>query len=218
MAGGQLPAAPQRGPERSGQVLRSTVDQYCSVHRYGLTVLHHAVYRDNVALVGRLLGERGVRPGERDVQVGAVVRSSIFPAVQGNTALHLAALGTNAVLISSLLESIDLTLTNREGQTALHTAAGTGQVALPHLPPFSLCVAGGWSGRPPDEPPGGGDPEPGGPGGQDAAADRGQQRQHGGRLPPAGQRRLQQDPQRAGRVRAPLLRQVRARRRCQAAG
>ena len=54
------------------------------MHRYGLTVLHHAVYRDNVALVGRLLGGRGVRPGEQDVQVCcAVVQCSILLCCAG---------------------------------------------------------------------------------------------------------------------------------------
>ena len=46
--------------------------------KYGFTVLHHAVYRENLRLVNKLLKERGVRAEEKDEQ--------------GNTPLHLAAL------------------------------------------------------------------------------------------------------------------------------
>ena len=38
------------------------------MYRYGLTVLHHAVYRDNVALVGRLLG--GSDAEDRELMLG----------------------------------------------------------------------------------------------------------------------------------------------------
>ena len=48
---------------------------------------------------------------------------------QGNTALHLAALGKNVDLIKSLMRNKEQILeVNREAQTPLHLAAGTGAV------------------------------------------------------------------------------------------
>ena len=81
--------------------------------KYGFTVLHHAAYRENLRLVNKLLKERGVKYEEKDEQ--------------GNTALHLAALGKNVDLVKSLMRNKELVLEgNREAQTPLHLAAGTG--------------------------------------------------------------------------------------------
>ena len=83
--------------------------------KYGFTVLHHAVYRENLRLVNKVLKVRGVKYEEQDEQ--------------GNTALHLAALGANVELIKSLMRNKEQILeVNREGQTPLHLAAGTGAV------------------------------------------------------------------------------------------
>ena len=85
--------------------------------KYGFTVLHHAVYRENLRLVNKLLKEKGVRAEEKDEQ--------------GNTALHLAALRKNVDMIKSLMRHKELILDrNREGQTPLHIAASTGTVKV----------------------------------------------------------------------------------------
>ena len=71
--------------------------------------------RENLRLVNKLLKVRGVKYEEQDEQ--------------GNTALHLAALGANVELIKSLMRNKEQILeVNREGQTPLHLAAGTGAV------------------------------------------------------------------------------------------
>ena len=80
-------------------------------------MLHHAAYRENLRLVNKLLRERGVKYEEKDEQ--------------GNTALHLAALGKNVDLVKSLMRNKELVLEgNREAQTPLHLAAGTGVVSV----------------------------------------------------------------------------------------
>ena len=83
--------------------------------KYGFTVLHHAVYRENIPLVNKLLELKGLRPEERDEQ--------------GNNALHLAAQGKNVSLVKRLMSPRHMEMIlerNREGQTPLHIAAGTG--------------------------------------------------------------------------------------------
>ena len=48
------------------------------------------------------------------------------PDEQGNTALHLAALGKNSEMIKVLMAKISVKRTNKEGLTPLHIAAGNG--------------------------------------------------------------------------------------------
>ena len=50
------------------------------------------------------------------------------PDEQGNTALHLAALGKNAEIIKALMVEISIKRVNKEGLTPLHIAAGTGVI------------------------------------------------------------------------------------------
>ena len=91
--------------------------------KYGYTVLHHAVYRNNYGLVEKLLEERNLDFYATDEQ--------------GNNALHLAAQGENVKMIQILMRYISLRVTrdssrlayrgiNLEGKTPLHMAAATG--------------------------------------------------------------------------------------------
>ena len=91
--------------------------------KYGYTVLHHAVYRNNYGLVEKLLEEKNIDFYATDEQ--------------GNTALHLAAQGENVKMIKILMKKIGLKVTkdisrtayrgiNLEGKTPLHMAAATG--------------------------------------------------------------------------------------------
>ena len=91
--------------------------------KYGYTVLHHAVYRNNFDLVEKLLEEKNLEFYETDAQ--------------GNNALHLAAQGGNVKMIQILMKKIGLRVTkdssrisyrgtNLEGKTPLHMAAATG--------------------------------------------------------------------------------------------
>ena len=91
--------------------------------KYGYTVLHHAVYRNNYGLVEKLLEEKNLDFYETDAQ--------------GNNALHLAAQGENVEMIQILMKNIGLRVTrdssrialrgiNLEGKTPLHMAAATG--------------------------------------------------------------------------------------------
>ena len=91
--------------------------------KYGYTVLHHAVYRNNYGLVEKLLQEKDLDFHATDEQ--------------GNNALHLAAQGENVEMVVILIKYIGLKVTrdssriahrgiNMEGKTPLHMAAATG--------------------------------------------------------------------------------------------
>ena len=89
--------------------------------KYGYSVLHHAVYRNNLNLVTNLLEEKGLEHEATDEQ--------------GNTALHLAAQGQDPAMVAILMEHISLQVVsresrvkgvNKEGRTPLHVAASTG--------------------------------------------------------------------------------------------
>ena len=98
--------------------------------KYGFTVLHHAVYRDNTKVVTTLLKEAHIKH-----EVCLIKTKSNYnvpdikePDEQGNTALHLAALGKNAEMIKVLMVEISVKRVNKEGMTPLHIAAGTGVI------------------------------------------------------------------------------------------